>query len=166
MIRPLTLALLLASAAWSAQAQELLIRGGTIYTGVAEQPTAEVVRVQDGRIAYVVAEAGLPAFAYGSASVAEAMARLSAWAEAHPEGPIVGRGWIETHWPEARFLTAADLDAAAPGRIVLLGRSDGHAVVASTPALLAAGIDAETVAPSGGEILKGIALQDDPVDTD
>lgn len=190
MIRPLTLALLLASAAWSAQAQELLIRGGTIYTGVEAQPTAEVVLVQDGRIAYVGAEAGLPAFAYaetvdlrgatmfpgftdghahldgigwreltlnleGSASVAEAMARLSAWAEAHPEGPIVGRGWIETHWPEARFLTAADLDAAAPGRIVLLGRSDGHAVVASTPALLAAGIDAETVAPSGGEILKG-----------
>ena len=190
MIRPLTLALLLASAAWSAEAQELLIRGGTIYTGVAAQPTAEVVLVQDGRIAYVGAEAGLPAFAYaetvdlrgatmfpgftdghahldgigwreltlnleGSASVAEAMTRLAAWAEAHPEGPIVGRGWIETHWPEARFLTAADLDAAAPGRIVLLGRSDGHAVVASTPALLAAGIDAKTVAPSGGEILKG-----------
>ena len=190
MIRPLTLALLLASAGWSTQAQELLIRGGKIYTGVAAQPTVEVVLVQDGRIAYVGTEAGLPAFAYaetldlrgatmfpgftdghahldgigwreltlnleGSASVAEAMTRLAAWAEAHPEGPIVGRGWIETHWPEARFLTAADLDAAAPGRIVLLGRSDGHAVVASTPALLAAGIDAETVAPSGGEILKG-----------
>ena len=190
MIRPLTLALLLASAGWSTQAQELLIRGGKIYTGVAAQPTAEVVLVQDGRIAYVGTEAGLPAFAYaetldlrgatmfpgftdghahldgigwreltlnleGSASVAEAMTRLAAWAEAHPEGPIVGRGWIETHWPEARFLTAADLDAAAPGRIVLLGRSDGHAVVASTPALLAAGIDAGTVAPSGGEILKG-----------
>ena len=190
MIRPLTLALLLASAGWSTQAQELLIRGGKIYTGVAAQPTAEVVLVQDGRIAYVGTESGLPAFAYaetldlrgatmfpgftdghahldgigwreltlnleGSASVAEAMTRLAAWAEAHPEGPIVGRGWIETHWPEARFLTAADLDAAAPGRIVLLGRSDGHAVVASTPALLAAGIDAGTVAPSGGEILKG-----------
>jgi predicted amidohydrolase YtcJ len=190
MIRPLTLALLLASAAWSAQAQELLIRGGKIYTGVAAQPTAEVVLVQDGRIAYVGNEAGLPAFAYaetldlrgatmfpgftdghahldgigwreltlnleGSASVAEAMARLTAWAEAHPEGPIVGRGWIETHWPEARFLTAADLDAAAPGRIVLLGRSDGHAVVASSTALAAAGVDASTVAPPGGEILKG-----------
>jgi predicted amidohydrolase YtcJ len=190
MIRPLTLALLLASAGWSTQAQELLIRGGKIYTGVAAQPTVEVVLVQDGRIAYVGTEAGLPAFAYaetldlrgatmfpgftdghahldgigwreltlnleGSVSVAEAMTRLAAWAEAHPEGPIVGRGWIETHWPEARFLTAADLDAAAPGRIVLLGRSDGHAVVASTPALLAAGIDAGTVAPSGGEILKG-----------
>jgi predicted amidohydrolase YtcJ len=190
MIRPLTLALLLASAGWSTQAQELLIRGGKIYTGVAAQPTAEVVLVQDGRIAYVGTESGLPAFAYaetldlrgatmfpgftdghahldgigwreltlnleGSVSVAEAMTRLAAWAEAHPEGPIVGRGWIETHWPEARFLTAADLDAAAPGRIVLLGRSDGHAVVASTPALLAAGIDAKTVAPAGGEILKG-----------
>ncbi|MFO0411560.1 MAG: amidohydrolase, partial [bacterium] len=146
--------------------------------------------VQDGRIAYVGTEAGLPAFAYaetldlggatlfpgftdghahldgigwreltlnleGSASVAEAMARLTAWAGAHPEGPIVGRGWIETHWPEARFLTAADLDAAAPGRIVLLGRSDGHAVVASSTALAAAGVDASTVAPPGGEILKG-----------
>lgn len=190
MIRPLLLALLLGSAAWSAEAQELLIRGGTIYTGVAAQPTAEVVLVQDGRIAYVGPESGVPDVEYaetldlqgatmfpgftdghahldgigwreltlnleGSASVAEAMARLTAWAEAHPEGPIVGRGWIETHWPEARFLTAADLDAAAPGRIVLLSRSDGHAVVASSTALAAAGIDASTVAPSGGEILKG-----------
>ena len=194
MIRPLALALLLGSVAWSAQAQELLIRGGTIYTGVAERPTAEVVLVQDGRIAYVGAAAGAPEVEYaetldlkgaflfpgftdghahldgvgwreltlnleGSTSVVDAMARLTAWAEAHPEGPIVGRGWIETRWPEsangARFLTAADLDAAAPGRVVLLGRADGHAVVASTPALLAAGIDASTVAPSGGEILKG-----------
>ncbi len=91
----------------------------------------------------------------GSASVVEAMARLTAWAQAHPEGPIVGRGWIETHWPEARFLTAADLDAAAPGRVVLLGRADGHAVVASTAAMQAAGITADTAAPTGGEILKG-----------
>ncbi|KQY76795.1 MULTISPECIES: amidohydrolase [unclassified Brevundimonas] len=190
MIRTLTLALLLGSAAWSAEAQELLIRGGTIYTGVAGQPTAEVVLVQDGRIAYVGPASGVPDVEYaetldlegavlfpgftdghahldgigwreltlnleGSASVADAMARLRAWAAAHPEGPIVGRGWIETRWPEARFLTAADLDAAAPGRVVLLGRADGHAVVASTPALAAAGIGASTVAPSGGEILKG-----------
>lgn len=190
MIRSVALTLLFASAAWSAGAQELLIRGGTIYTGVAAQPTAEVVLVQDGRIAYVGPAAGAPEVDYaetldllgatmfpgftdghahldgigwreltlnleGSASVAEAMARLAAWAEENPEGPIVGRGWIETHWPEARFLTAADLDAAAPGRIVLLSRSDGHAVVASSAALAAAGIDASTVAPSGGEILKG-----------
>ncbi|HWQ86626.1 amidohydrolase [Brevundimonas sp.] len=192
MRRTLSLALLLGSAAWSAEAQELLIRGGTIYTGVAERPTAEVVLIQDGRIAYVGAASGAPEVEYaetldlkgavlfpgftdghahldgigwreltlnleGSTSVADAMARLTAWARTHPEGPIVGRGWIETRWPEARFLTAADLDAAAPGRIVLLGRADGHAVVASTPALAAAGVDASTVAPPGGEILKGPA---------
>lgn len=90
----------------------------------------------------------------GSASIAEAMKRLSDWAAAHPEGVIVGRGWIETHWPEARFLTAADLDAAAPGRIVLLTRADGHAVTVSSAALAAARIDASTPAPAGGRIDK------------
>jgi predicted amidohydrolase YtcJ len=189
MRRTLLLALLLTGAATSAQAQNLVIRGGPIYTGVEAAPTAEVVQVRDGRIAWVGSAADAPAAdgleavdlkgaalfpgftdghahldgigwreltlnLEGSASVAEAMARLTAWAEAHPEGPIVGRGWIETHWPEARFLTAADLDAAAPGRVVLLGRADGHAVVASSAALTAAGIDASTAAPSGGEILK------------
>ncbi|MDI1280559.1 amidohydrolase [Brevundimonas sp.] len=95
----------------------------------------------------------------GSASVDEAMARLKAWAEAHPEGPILGRGWIETRWPEGRFLTRHDLDAAAPGRLVALWRADGHATVISSSALAAAGIDASTVAPPGGEILKDAAGQ-------
>ena len=90
----------------------------------------------------------------GAASIAEAMARLSEWAAAHPDGPIAGRGWIETHWPEGRFLTRQDLDAAAPGRIVLLGRSDGHALAASSAALEAAGITGDTPAPAGGDILK------------
>ncbi len=190
MIRRLALALLLAGAATTAQAQNLLIRGGPIYTGVDATPTAEVVQVRDGRIYYVGSfgeaptgdgltlidlkgAALFPGFTdghahldgigwreltlnlEGSTSVADAMAKLTAWAQAHPDGPIVGRGWIETRWPEARFLTAADLDAAAPGRVVLLGRADGHAVVASSAALTAAGITASTQAPAGGEILKG-----------
>lgn len=173
----------------AALAQDMLIRGGPIHTGVVAAASAEVVLVRDGRIVFVGAEAGLPDHAgvpvidlegaalfpgftdghahldgigaremtlnlEGSASVDEAMVRLEAWAVANPEGPILGRGWIETHWPEGRFLIAADLDAAAPGRIVLLGRADGHAVVASSAALEAAGIDADTVAPAGGEILK------------
>ena len=189
MRRTLLLALLLSGAAASAAAQDLLIRGGPIYTGAEAAPTAEVVQVRDGRIVYVGAAASAPDAAglevidlkgaalfpgftdghahldgigwreltlnlEGSASIAEAMARLTAWAAAHPDGPIIGRGWIETHWPEARFLTAADLDAAAPGRVVLLSRADGHAVVASSAALAAAGITADTAAPSGGEILK------------
>ncbi len=185
----LTLSLIALLAASPVAAQDMLIRGGTIYTGVVDQ-TADVVVVEDGRITFVGRTADQPAIASsvpvidlkgatlfpgftdghahldgigwreltlnleGSASIASAMSRLTAWAAANPEGPIIGRGWIETHWPEGRFLTRQDIDAAAPGRVVLLGRADGHAVVASTPALAAAGIDASTEAPFGGEILK------------
>lgn len=193
MTRTLLLALLTAGVASTASAQNLLIHGGPIYTGLSagDAPErVEVVVVREGRIVFVGPQwaapsdlSGLteidlkgaalfPGFTdghahldgvgwreltlnlEGSESAAEAMARLSDWAEANPEGPIVGRGWIETHWPEGRFLTRDDLDAAAPGRIVLLGRADGHAVAASSAALAAAGIDETTVAPSGGEILK------------
>ncbi|PIC01470.1 amidohydrolase [Caulobacter sp. X] len=94
-------------------------------------------------------------------SVAELVAAVKAYAAAHPEGAIYGRGWIETHWPEKRFPTKADLDAAAPGRIVVLGRSDGHASVASSAALAKAGITATTPAPAGGQILKGADGQPD-----
>ena len=179
------LALLIAT---PAAAQDLLIRGGPVYTGVDGATPAEAVLVRDGRIAWVGAQADQPAVdaatptidlkgaalfpgftdghahldgigwreltlnLEGAASAAEAMDRLKTWAEAHPDGPIIGRGWIETHWPEGRFLNRHDLDAAAPGRIVLLGRADGHAVAVSTPALEAAGITAQTQAPFGGEI--------------
>jgi predicted amidohydrolase YtcJ len=194
MMRPLALALLLSGVAAGAQAQNLQIHGGPIYTGVEAAPRAELVQVRDGRIVFAgrAAEAPdatgltdinlagatlLPGFTdghahldgigaremtlnlEGSASVDEAMARLKAWAEAHPEGPILGRGWIETRWPEARFLTRQDVDAAAPGRLVALWRADGHATVISSSVLAAAGIDASTVAPSGGEILKDAAGQ-------
>ena len=87
-------------------------------------------------------------------SVAELVAAVKAYAAAHPEGVVYGRGWIETHWPEKRFPTKADLDAAAPGRVVVLGRADGHASVASSAALAKAGITAATTAPAGGQILK------------
>lgn len=94
-------------------------------------------------------------------SLAELVATVKAYAAAHPEGAIYGRGWIETHWPEKRFPTKADLDAAAPGRIIVLGRSDGHASVASSAALAKAGVTATTAAPDGGKILKGADGQPD-----
>ncbi len=68
------------------------------------------------------------------------------------EGPIVGRGWIETHWPEQRFPTAGDLDEAVAHRPVILTRADGHALVANSAALEAVGITAESRAPDGGQI--------------
>ena len=94
-------------------------------------------------------------------SLAELVATVKAYAAAHPEGAIYGRGWIETHWPEKRFPTKADLDAAAPGRIIVLGRSDGHASVASSAALAKAGVSATTTAPAGGKILMGADGQPD-----
>jgi predicted amidohydrolase YtcJ len=91
----------------------------------------------------------------GVGSVAELQQRLRARVEqAGPNAVVTGRGWIETHWPEKRFPTAADLDQAAPDNPVLLVRADGHALVANSAALRRAGIDAATRAPSGGEILK------------
>jgi predicted amidohydrolase YtcJ len=88
-------------------------------------------------------------------SVEALVAAVKAYAAAHPDGPIFGRGWIETHWPEKRFPNRADLDRAASGRVVVLERADGHAVVASSAALAKAGVTRDTAAPAGGQILKG-----------
>lgn len=95
----------------------------------------------------------------GSASVADVVERVRArlTAESDSGSPLIGRGWIETHWPERRFLTRQDLDGVAPDRPVALVRADGHALVANSAALRAAGIDRNTVAPDGGEILKDAA---------
>ena len=90
----------------------------------------------------------------GAASVAEVQERLRAYAEIVPEGEnIVGRGWIETHWPEGRFLNRHDIDAVVPDRPVLLGRADGHAVTLNTAALEVLGITKDTPVPEGGEML-------------
>jgi hypothetical protein len=92
----------------------------------------------------------------GSKSAAEVTQRLKAYiAEHHPSGTIVGRGWIETGWPEHRFLEKGDLDAAAPDQPVILTRADGHALTANSAALKAAHIDAATPDPFGGQVLKG-----------
>jgi predicted amidohydrolase YtcJ len=92
----------------------------------------------------------------GARSAAEVAARLKRHlAQAPPTATVIGRGWIETGWPEGRFLERRDLDAVSPGRAVLLERADGHALVANTAALKAAGIDETTPAPAGGQILKG-----------
>lgn len=88
----------------------------------------------------------------GVVSVADLQARVRAYAASHAEGPIYGRGWIETHWPERRFPNRADLDAVVGDRPVLLERVDGHAAVANSAALQFAGIDNNTANPAGGSI--------------
>jgi hypothetical protein len=92
----------------------------------------------------------------GSKSASEVTARLKAYMAEHPGVRLIdGVGWIETGWPEGRFLQRSDLDAVAPDIPVLLHRADGHALTANTAALKAAGIDEATPVPAGGQILKG-----------
>jgi predicted amidohydrolase YtcJ len=67
---------------------------------------------------------------------------------------ITGRGWIETFWKPATFLTREELDKAAPGNPVFLERADGHGAVANSKALELAGIDGKTPDPFGGKIVR------------
>jgi predicted amidohydrolase YtcJ len=93
----------------------------------------------------------------GTSSLEDLKQRLRAYAAAHPDARwIIGRGWNQELWPDKRFPTAADLDTVAPDRPVVLERVDGHALVANSAAMKAAGVTPETEAPSGGRIEKGL----------
>jgi predicted amidohydrolase YtcJ len=69
---------------------------------------------------------------------------------------IIGRGWNQELWADKRFPTAADLDAVVSDRPVWLERVDGHAAIANSAALTAAGITAQTKSPAGGRIENGL----------
>ncbi|MBB4616542.1 amidohydrolase [Sphingomonas abaci] len=91
----------------------------------------------------------------GARTLAEAQARIRAYAAANPDRKwILGGGWNQEAWGLGRFPTAADLDAAVPDRPVWLARADGHAGWANSVALREAGVTAKTVSPAGGRIEK------------
>jgi predicted amidohydrolase YtcJ len=91
----------------------------------------------------------------GTTGVKDLQARLKARsAQTKPGDWLTGRGWIESRWTPAVFPTRQDLDAVVADRAVVLGRADGHALVANSLALKRAGIDRNTRDPSGGKIIK------------
>jgi predicted amidohydrolase YtcJ len=92
----------------------------------------------------------------GVRSLAALLEKVRAHA-ADSEGPLVARGWLETHWPEARMPRREDLDRILPERPVLLVRADGHAGVANSAALVQAGIGTDTPDPAGGRIERDAA---------
>ncbi|MBA3055521.1 MAG: amidohydrolase [Sphingomonadales bacterium] len=78
-------------------------------------------------------------------SLAEAQARIAAYAAAHPDRPwIIGRGWNEERWGLGRVPTTAELDAAVANRPAWLVRADGQAGWANSAALRAARVTAGT----------------------
>lgn len=167
---------------------DVILHGGPIYTGVANAPRAEAVRIRGQRIVFVggLSEArsgaagarvidlrgaaafpgfvdahvhlggvGLQAMVLdlvGTPSIAALRQSLADYARAHTQGPIIGRGWIETHWPEGRFPNHGDLDGVVSDRPVYLVRADGHAGVSNSAGLALAGITNATPDPQGGRI--------------
>jgi len=88
-------------------------------------------------------------------SLAEAQARVAAYAAAHPDRAwIVGRGWDSARWGTDALPAAADLDAVVADRPVWLVSADGHAGWANGAALKAAGITPASKDPAGGRIAR------------
>ena len=65
-----------------------------------------------------------------------------------PEAWLQGHGWDSDRW--GGWPTAADLEAAAPGRRIALWAHDHHALWTSRSALRLAGVTPDTPDPAGG----------------
>lgn len=68
------------------------------------------------------------------------------------EGPVIGQRLNDESLAERRLPTRLDIDDVVSDRPVLLYRYCGHVAVANTPALVLAGITADTADPAGGSI--------------
>lgn len=90
----------------------------------------------------------------GTESAEEAVAAVRAYAEANPDEEwILGGGWSMDCFPGGNP-TRDLLDAAAPGRPVLLASRDHHSLWASTAAIELADITAATPEPADGVIIR------------
>jgi predicted amidohydrolase YtcJ len=65
---------------------------------------------------------------------------------------VIGRGWDQNKWGDTRFPTHDALSRVTPNNPVILGRIDGHAILANAAAMKAAGVTAATRDPAGGRI--------------
>lgn len=88
------------------------------------------------------------------ASVPAIVAKVEAWAAAHPDAAwVVGRGWDAAEFEGRPHRTQLD-DADVGGRPIALTDSDGHAVWVNTAALSALRVGAQTPDPPGGTIVR------------
>jgi len=90
----------------------------------------------------------------GAGTVEEVVAAVAAWASAHPDDEwIVGAGHSTAILPNG-IGDAAWLDAVVPDRPVALTSNDHHTMWVNSAALRAARIEATTVDPDGGVIVR------------
>lgn len=71
-----------------------------------------------------------------------------------PDGWLMAVHYDQNRYPGGRHMTRDDLDTISPTRPILLRHSNGHASVANSAALAAAGVDESTPNPSGGEYVR------------
>lgn len=91
----------------------------------------------------------------GTTSAEECVQRARAMESGLAPGEwLRGRGWDQNDWEVADYPDRTLLDEAFGERPVYLRRIDGHAVWVNSAALARAGIDATTVDPEGGEIMR------------
>ena len=89
---------------------------------------------------------------FGSDSFEEVVRRVKQFADAHPgQAWILGRGWDQNKFPGKSFPDNALVNQLFPNTPVVLGRVDGHAVIANAKALELAGLHPGQKIP-GGEI--------------
>ena len=68
----------------------------------------------------------------GTRSVADLLDAVSAFVAAHPGEAVIGHGWDQTHWPESRPPTRAEVDRATGGARAYLSRIDVHSALVSS----------------------------------
>jgi predicted amidohydrolase YtcJ len=102
-------------------------------------------------VGYAVSRAALDLRGTGSFEEVSEMVR-SEVALAHRGRWITGRGWDQNDWDRKAFPRRSDIDPVSPGNPVLLTRVCGHAAIANSKALEAAGIGRDTPDPEGGKI--------------
>jgi predicted amidohydrolase YtcJ len=89
----------------------------------------------------------------GAVSLEAALESIRRWAGDRPkDGWVIGLGWYNDAWPDARFPSRKQLDEAAGRRPVYLKRKDGHSAWVSSAALRLAGIERTSADPPGGAI--------------
>ena len=88
----------------------------------------------------------------GAASLAQALARISAYADAYPDRERVAGGGWRMEWFAGGTPGREILDRVVPDRPVYLVNRDAHGAWANSRALELAGIDARTPDPPDGRI--------------
>jgi hypothetical protein len=138
-------------AAVGPQARVIDLRGATIVPGFIDSHIhllslgEKLLRRADG--AALMVDLSAARSAGEAARLAAAQARLfseSAW--------VLGYGWSQEAWPERALPGAALLDEFLPRQLVVLTRSDAHAVWVNSAVLQRAGFGASTPDPPGGRI--------------